>query len=78
MHEVCKKYTEKKKNNVNFVRQSFVLYCSDHFFYIYLCLFHAANIKEKNIIDSHAVWTEVNVVTSLQIKERKTHLNLKS
>ncbi len=31
-------------------------------------------IKEENIIDSHAVGTEANVVTSLQIKERKTHL----
>ncbi len=41
---------------------------------IYSCLFRAANIKEENIIDSHAVGTEANVVTSLQIKERKTHL----
>ncbi len=41
---------------------------------IHSCLFRAANIKEVNIIDSHAAWTEANVVTSLQIKERKTHL----
>ncbi len=43
---------------------------------IYSCLFCAANIKQENIIDSHAAWTEVNVVTSLQIKEWecKTHL----
>ncbi len=31
-------------------------------------------ILKENIIDIHAAWTEVNVVTSLQIKERKTHL----
>ncbi len=41
---------------------------------IYSCLFRAANIKEENITDSHAAWNEANVVTSLQIKERKTHL----
>ncbi len=41
---------------------------------IYSCLFRDANIKEENIIDSHAAWTETNVVTSLQIKERKKHL----
>ncbi len=29
---------------------------------IYSCLFHDANIKEENIIDSNAAWTEVNVV----------------
>ncbi len=46
---------------------------------IYSCLFHDANIKEENIIDSHAAWTEANVVTSLQIKEwGKTHLLLVS
>ncbi len=31
----------------------------------------AANIKEENIIDSHAAWTEGNIIISLQIKERK-------
>ncbi len=36
-------------------------------------LFRAANIKEENIIDSHAAWNEANII-SLQIKERKTHL----
>ncbi len=41
---------------------------------IYSCLFHDANIKEENIIDSDAAWTEANVVTSLQIKKCKTHL----
>ncbi len=42
--------------------------------HIYSCLFCAANIKQENIIDSHAALTEVNVVTSLQIKDPKTHL----
>ncbi len=37
-------------------------------------LINAANITQENIIDSHAAWTEGNVVTSLQIKECKTHL----
>ncbi len=41
---------------------------------IYSSLFHDANIKEENIIDFNAAWTEENVVTSLQIKNRKTHL----
>ncbi len=41
---------------------------------IYSCLFCASHIKQGNIIDSHAALTEANVVTSLQIKERKTHL----
>ncbi len=40
---------------------------------IYSFLFRAANIKEENIIDSHAAWNEANI-SSLQIKERKTHL----
>ncbi len=40
---------------------------------IYSFLFCAANIKEENIIDLHAV-LEASTVTSLQIKERKTHL----
>ncbi len=40
---------------------------------IYSFLFCAANIKEENIIDSHAAWNEANII-SLQIKERKTHL----
>ncbi len=41
----------------------------------YLFMFiHDANIKEESIIDSNAAWTEANVVTSPQIKERKTHL----
>ncbi len=57
------------------MRQSFVLNCSDFFFNmhsnIYSCLFLSANIKEENIIDSHAAGTEANVVTSLQIKEAK-------
>ncbi len=44
---------------------------------IYSCLYRVANIKQENI-DSHAAWTEANVVTSLQIKERKTHLLLLS
>ncbi len=33
-------------------------------------------LKEENIIDSNAAWTEANVVTSLQIKKHKTHLLL--
>ncbi len=41
---------------------------------IYSYLFHDENIKEESIIDTEVSWTEVNVVTSLQIKERKTHL----
>ncbi len=41
---------------------------------IYSCLFHNANIKEENIIESNAAWTEANVVTSLQIKKRKTFI----
>ncbi len=41
---------------------------------IYSCLYRDANIKEENIIISNAAWTEANVVISLQIKERKTHL----
>ncbi len=41
---------------------------------IYSCLFHDANIKEENIIDSNAAWTEANVDTSLQTKECKTYL----
>ncbi len=40
----------------------------------YSCLLRAVNIKQENIIDSHAAWTEANVVTSLQMKARKTHL----
>ncbi len=40
---------------------------------MYSYLFHDANIKEENIIDSNAAWTETTV-TSLQIKKRKTHL----
>ncbi len=39
---------------------------------IYSFLFRAANIKEENIIDSHAAWNEANII-SLQMKERKTH-----
>ncbi len=42
--------------------------------YMYSYLFHDANIKEKNIIDSNAAWTETTVVTSLQIKTCKTYL----
>ncbi len=60
-------------------RETFVCINFSFFFFnmhsnIYSCLFRDANIKEENIIDSHAAWTEANVVTSLQIKERKTHL----
>ncbi len=55
------------------MRHLFVLNCSDFkkqmHSKMYSCLFRAANIKEENIIDSQA-----NVVTSLQVKERKTHL----
>ncbi len=36
---------------------------------IYSYLFCATNIKQEHIIDSHAAWTEANVVTTLQIKE---------
>ncbi len=52
--------------------------CINNFFImhsnIYSCLFHDENIKEENIIDSNAARTNANVVTSLQIKTRKTHL----
>ncbi len=41
---------------------------------IYSCLFHAANIKEENIIDSHAAWTEANVAISLQIERALKHI----
>ncbi len=65
-------------NLIDFMRHSFVLNCSDFssnmHSNIYSCLFRAANIKQENIIDLHVAWTEVNVVTSLQIKECKTHL----
>ncbi len=41
---------------------------------MYSYLFHDANIKEENIIDSNAAWTKTTVVTSLQIKTCKTYL----
>ncbi len=40
---------------------------------MYSYLFHDANIKEENIIDSNAAWTKTTV-TSLQIKTCKTYL----